>query len=208
LYQSLGAKLPAIVTLLLSISDWTVHFGIYLLIIVAAIVGGIIFYIKTPPGRLRWDRLVLKLPIVGRITLLNELARCCRTMALLINVGLAMPEILTITIQSSSNKIVVQSLTEVQRGLIRGEGISGPMSRRPVFLPLMVAMVAVGEETGKLSNTLNTVAESFEVESDDKTTAATGLIQPVLTIVIAIVVGFIALVMFSAMYSIYGQFNG
>jgi len=76
------------------------------------------------------------------------------------------------------------------------------MGKRHIFLPLMVQMVNVGEKTGNLGSTLSTVADSFEMEADDKTSAAIGLIQPALTIGIAVVVGFIAVAMLSTMYGI------
>jgi type IV pilus assembly protein PilC len=79
------------------------------------------------------------------------------------------------------------------------------MAKREIFLPLMVQMVSVGEKTGNLGNTLTTVADSYEADADDKTMAAVGLLQPALTIAMAIVVGFIAVAMISAMYGIYGQ---
>ena len=79
------------------------------------------------------------------------------------------------------------------------------MAKRELFLPLMTQMVRVGEETGNLENTLTTVADNFEVLSNDKTKAAVALIQPILTIFIGLVIGFLVLAMFSAMYSIYGQ---
>ena len=79
------------------------------------------------------------------------------------------------------------------------------MAKRKVFLPLMVQMIGVGEETGNLDTTLSTVAESYEVEADDKTKTAVGLIQPTMTIVIGLVVAFVVLALVSAMYSIYGQ---
>jgi type IV pilus assembly protein PilC len=126
-------------------------------------------------------------------------------MALLFRVGLPLPEILTLTIHGSKNKAMVEALTGVQQDLIRGEGLSKPMGRRNLFLPLMVQMVGVGEETGNLDNTLATVAESYEVEADDRTSSAVGLIQPAMIIIIALVVGFIAVSLVSAMYSIYGQ---
>ncbi len=207
LYSSMGAKLPTITTLLLNVANWFTHYGLYLLIIIGAIVGVGFAYIKTPPGKSRWHRLLLRLPVVGRIILLNELSRCCRTVSLLFTVRVPVPEIITMAIQGSSNKAVAQALTEVRQELIGGEGLSGPMARRPLFLPLMVEMVAVGESTGNLSNTLTTVAESYEAESDDRTTSAIALLQPALTISIAAVVGIIALAMISAMYGIYGQLS-
>ena len=149
----------------------------------------------------------MRLPILGRILLLGELSRSCRTMSLLFHVGLPLPEVLAMAIQGSGNKTVAEALTEVQRGLIRGEGLSKPMSKRPTFLPLMVQMANVGEETGNLDNTLATVAESYEMESDDRTNNAVELIQPVITIVIGIFMGFLAMTMVSAMYSVYGQMS-
>jgi len=79
------------------------------------------------------------------------------------------------------------------------------MAQRELFLPLMVQMVGVGEETGNLDNTLTTVAQSYEVEADDRTGAAVGLIQPAMIVVIAVVIGFVAISLLSAMYAIYGQ---
>ncbi|MCJ7791594.1 MAG: type II secretion system F family protein, partial [Dehalococcoidia bacterium] len=88
---------------------------------------------------------------------------------------------------------------------IRGEGLSKPMAKRKLFLPLMTQMVKVGEETGNLENTLTTVAENFEVEGSDKTKSAVGLITPMVTIFVGLVIGFVVIAMFSAMYSVYGQ---
>ena len=126
---------------------------------------------------------------------------------MLIKVGLPMPDIMTMCIQSSNNKIVSKALTDVRQDMIGGEGLGQPMAKRHIFLPLMVQMVAVGEKTGNLGNTLTTVADSFEIDADDKTSAAVGLLQPALTIGIALVVGFIAVAMLSTMYGIYGQFK-
>ena len=127
-------------------------------------------------------------------------------MALLLRVGLPLPEVLSMTIHGSTNKAMTESLTGVQQELIRGEGLSGPMAKRKLFLPLMTQMVKVGEETGSLDNTLTTVADSFEVEASDKTATAIALIQPMLTVLMGGLIGFIVLAMISAMYSIYGQF--
>jgi type IV pilus assembly protein PilC len=114
---------------------------------------------------------------------------------------------MTMCIQSAGNRIVSKALSDVKQEMMGGEGLGQPMAKRHIFLPLMVQMVNVGEKTGNLGSTLSTVADSFEMEADDKTSAAIGLIQPALTIGIAVVVGFIAVAMLSTMYGIYGQFN-
>jgi len=205
LYIQMGAQLPLPTRILIGLTNFANHYGLYLLLGVLIAVAVIYLYIRTPTGRYRWDKLMLNVPVIGRIVRLGELSRACRTMSMLIKIGLPLPEVLTMASSSSTNKFVVENLTGVHQELIRGEGLSQPMAKREVFLPLMTQMVKVGEETGNLDNTLTTVADNFDMESADKTKAAVALIQPIITIFIGLVVGFLVLAMFSAMYSIYGQ---
>lgn len=205
LYSKLGAELPLLTRMLIGISDWLISYGLFVLLalIAAVIVGSL--YIRTPAGKYQFDKLLLRAPIIGRITQLSELSRCCRTMSLLFRVGLPLPDVLTQAIHGTKNKVVRQSLAEVQQELIRGEGLSKPMAKRKLFLPLMVQMAGVGEETGNLDNTLATVAQTYEVEADDRTSSAVELIQPAITIAIGLAVAFLAVALVSSMYSIYSQ---
>jgi type IV pilus assembly protein PilC len=207
LYRALGADLPMTTQLLISTSEWLIDYGLFVLlgIVALAIVG--FLYIRTPAGRFHFDKLMLTAPVIGRINLLSELARCCRTIALLFRVGLPLPDVMLQAIHGTNNKVIIKALTEVQQELIRGEGLSKPMAKRSVFLPLMVQMTSVGEETGHLDTTLSTVAQTYEVEADDRTSSAVGLIQPAITVFIGLVIAFIAISLVSAMYSIYGQVN-
>jgi type IV pilus assembly protein PilC len=207
LYSQLGAKLPTPVKMLMGFTNWTNHYGLYLLLGLLVAVVVIYAYIRTPAGRYRWHALMLRMPVFGRIILLSELSRCCRTMSLLIKVGLPLPEVLAATNRGIGNKVIEESMTRVQQKLIRGEGLSKPMAAEKLILPLMSQMVGVGEETGNLENTLTTVAESLEAEANDKTNTALGLIQPVITIILGLVVGFIVLAMFSGLYSVYSQLH-
>jgi len=205
LYASFGAELPTATRALLAFTDWSQHYGLWVLLaIVAAVAVGFI-YTRTPAGKYQWGKIMLTLPRIGRINLLNELSRCCRSISLLYSSGLPLPEIMTLVIQGTNNKAMSKALTEVQQRMIAGGGLSGPMAKNKLFLPLMVQMAAVGEETGNLDNTLNTVADSYETEADDKTKAMVALITPAMTIIIGLIVGFIAVALLSAMYSIYGQ---
>jgi type IV pilus assembly protein PilC len=207
LYRSLGADLPMTTRLLISISEWLIDYGVFLLLgIVAVVIVGYL-YVRTPAGKFQLDKLLLTVPVIGRINLLSELSRCCRTIALLFKVGLPLPEVMSQAIHGTNNKVIQKALTEVQQELIRGEGLSKPMAKRTIFLPLMVQMVGVGEETGHLDTTLATVAQTYEVEADDRTGSAVGLIQPAITVIIGVVIAFIAISLVSAMYSIYGQVN-
>jgi len=208
MYKEFGVELPLITRILMAITDWASQYGIYLILGVIAVAVGVYFYIKSPRGKHWWDTTVLRLPVLGRIVHLGELSRCCRTMSLLIRIGLPLPEVMGMTIYNSNNKVVGDNLMGVQQELIRGEGLSRPMAKRELFLPLMTQMVRVGEETGHLDNTLDTVADSFEMDAGEKTRGAVALIQPVMTIIIGLLVGFVVLAMVSAMYSIYGQFSG
>jgi len=205
LYSSLGADLPLPTRILIAVMNGLQSYGLYLLIAVVTVAGLAYAYIKTPAGRYQWDQLILKLPIIGRISHLNELARCCRSMSLLFHAGVPLPEIMSLVIQGSSNKVIANALTDVQQNLLRGEGLSQPMARNPLFLPMMVQMIGVGEETGNLDVTLLSVAQSYEVEAEDKTHSLIGLIQPAVTVIIGLVVAFIAISLVSAMYSVYGQ---
>ncbi len=207
MYAQLGANPPLTTKMLLGFNDWVSQYGLYVfLIILAAAVAGYV-YIRTPAGKYQWHKLFFRFPIIGRISLLMELSRCCRIISLLFRVGLPLPEIMTMAIQGSTNLTIKEALTEVQQELIRGEGLSKPMQQNDIFLPMMVQMVGVGEETGNLDNTLATVAESYEADADDKTANAVALIQPVMTIIMGIIIAFIALSLLQAMYSVYGQFQ-
>ena len=205
LYSDLGAKMPAITKLMMDASVFlrenimTIFLGIFI------VVGLGLIYLKTPDGKYRLDAFMLRIPQLGRIKHLNELSRSCRSISLLFNAGLPLTEIMPLVIQGSNNRVMAQALYDVQVDMLKGEGLSRPMAKNHLFLPMMVQMVKVGEESGSLDSSLLAVAQNYESEAQDKTKALIALIQPIMTIVIAGIVGLIAISMISAMYSIYGQ---
>jgi len=207
LYSAFGAELPTLPRMLIGMTDWFSLYGLWLVLGIVAAIGITFVYIRTPAGKTWWHRTLLHLPVFGRINLLNQLSRACRTIALLFKVGVPLPEIMAVAIYGTTNNIVSGALTEVQQELIKGEGLSRPMARRKLFLPLMVQMAGVGEETGNLDKTLATVAQAYEAESEDKTSSAVAMIQPAMTMVIGGIVAFIAIALVQAMYSVYGQFG-
>jgi type IV pilus assembly protein PilC len=145
--------------------------------------------------------LMLRLPLIGRLNLVTELARACRSLSLLFRAGLPLPEVMTLTIQSTGNRVVARALGEVESGMLRGQGMSKPMTNKRVFLPMLVEMTKVGEETGNLDESLIMVADNYEIESDRRTQALLGMIEPVMTIIMGLGVGFLALSVFSPIYS-------
>jgi len=204
LYESFEAELPAITRALLAFTRWNQDYGLYVLIgFVIVVVTGFL-YTRTSAGSQQWARLMVSMPRIGRVNLLNELSAICRSLSLLYGSGLPLPEAMTLVVQGTSNKAVRQALQDVQQSMIAGAGLSAPMRQNKLFLPLMVQMTSVGEQTGNLDHTLNTVAESYETEADDKTKALIEMLTPTMTIIIGGIVGFIAVAMLSAMYSIYG----
>jgi len=207
LYAAFGTKLPTLPRLMMDGSAWLKHSGLYILVGAVLIGVLLLYFARTPRGKYQIDRALLHMPIIGRIANLNELSRLCRTMSLLFKVGLPLPEIMALSVQNTGNKVAAESVAGVEEDLIGGEGLSKPMAKRSFFLPLMVQMVQVGEETGNLDSTLTMVAETYEMEADDRTTAAVGRIQPIMTIVIGGMIALIAVTMVSAMFSIYGQFG-
>jgi type IV pilus assembly protein PilC len=208
LYTSLNVKLPFLAEMMLNLGDQLRVFGPYILIILVIAVAIGWAYLRTTKGRYQWDSLALKFPVVGRINHLNELARMSRNVSVLFKSGLPLTEILPIAIKSSNNKVMTQALVTIRDDMLGGEGLSRPMAKHPIFLPMMVQMVKVGEETGNLDTTLLSVAQSFETEADDRTKAMIALIQPIMTVVIALVVGLVAVSLVSAMYGMYSQFGG
>ena len=205
LYDQVGAELPAMTQAMINFGValqqyWYLPAGGFIALVIATLL-----YVRTDGGRYRWHNLQLKVPLTGRIVLLKELARSSRSLSLLYRAGLPMPEILPLLIQSTGNLVLGRSLNEINDAMLRGEGLSRPMARDRIFLPLMVQMVRVGEESGTLDKTLLAVAENYGTEAEDRTRSVIGMIQPAMTIFLGLVIGLIALSMVDAMYSVYGQ---
>ena len=201
MFKTLGGKLPLMTQILISVVGFMGNYGVYVMLAVLVIILLLYIYSKTPGGALQKDRFLLTIPVLGRLNLINTLSRICRSITILFRSGLPLPEILKLTAESSGNLVVSNALMDVEQDIIKGEGLASAMGRRPVFLPLMVEMTRVGEETGNLDNTLTIVADSFEIEAADKLQTVLGMIEPAMTIIIGLAVGFLALSIFVPIYS-------
>jgi type IV pilus assembly protein PilC len=201
MFSRLGGTLPLPTRILLGTMTFLQHYGLFLLvgIIALAIVG--FMYSRTPNGRYMRDSLILKMPVVGRLFQVTELSRACRSLAMLFRAGLPLPEVMTLTIQAANNQVVATALRQVEHGMLRGQGMSKPMSNNKVFLPMMVEMTKVGEETGNLDESLVMVADNYEIEADRRTQTLLSLIEPAMTIAMGLGVGFLALSVFMPIYS-------
>jgi len=201
MFKTLGGELPLMTVMLIGFVTFMGSYGVYVMLAVLAGCLLLYMYVRTPNGALQKDRLLLKIPVMGRLNLINTLARTCRSITILFRSGLPLPEILKLTAESSGNRVISNALMDVEQDIIKGEGLASAMGRHPEFLPLMVEMTRVGEETGNLDNTLTIVADSFEIEAADKLTTVLGMIEPAMTIIIGLAVGFLALSIFVPIYS-------
>jgi len=201
LFERMGGELPMPTKILLAITEFLPDYGLYLFLGILGLGFVLYVYTRSAAGRYYRDALLLKLPLLGRLIRLSELARCCRSIALLYRAGLPLPEVMTLTSEASSNRVVARALGEVEQDMLRGEGLAGPMRKRRVFLPLMVEMAKVGEETGSLDATLITAAENYEIEAESRTQTIISMIEPAMTVGMGLVVGFIALSVFLPLYS-------
>lgn len=201
MFSRLGGTLPLPTRILLGTMTFLQHYGLFLILGILAI--GIVgfMYGRTPNGRYMRDRIMLKVPIIGRLFQVTELARACRSLALLFKAGLPLPEVMTLTIQAANNRVVATALRQVEHGMLRGQGMAKPMSNNRVFLPMMVEMTKIGEETGSLDESLVMVAENYEIEADRRTQTLLSLIEPAMTIAMGLGVGFLALSVFLPIYS-------
>ena len=164
--------------------------------------------IKQPRGRRLLDRLLLRTPLIGPPILLSELARFSRTLSVLVGTGMSLQSIMEMVPDSTNNTYISDALKQVRDRLVLGEGVSAPMSHRvEVFPSLVVQMVAVGEESNTLDYTMGVVADFCETGADEKAGDLVGMIGPISTIGIALLVGFIALSVIMPMYTLTGALD-
>ena len=207
MFTAMNVDLPLPTKILMGISNIFSSYPLYLLGGVVVLVGLVVYLVKMPAGRRVLDRVRLVAPIIGLPTLMGELARFSRTMSVLVSAGLSLQEIMELVPHTSNNKVIRDALAQVNEGLVLGEGLSEPMSRIDIFPPLLVQMVAVGEESNTLDFTMGVVADFYETAAEDKTNAMVGMLGPISTIVIAIFVGFIAISVLMPIYTLTGAFD-
>ncbi len=139
---------------------------------------------------------MLRMPLIGKIIVLSELSRVAATISTLFRAGVPLPEVMTLASQACENRVIARALTDVRQEMLQGQGLARPMSQRPIFPSLLVQMASVGENTGNLDSTMDTVATSYGMDADEKTSAMTGLITPIFGLVLmGGLVGFLAMAM-------------
>jgi type IV pilus assembly protein PilC len=202
LFNSLGADLPWMTRLLITTTDFINSHVLYILGGLIIIIMSTFGWMRLPSAKRTMDRLMLKIPIIGSINVERNVQQFCQTASMLLKAGLHLPQVMDIAIQTTRNRIVRQSLSEVRNKLIQGQSLSQPMAENRLFPRLLVEMIVVGEKTGTIDTTLATLAEFYERRVDRRIEALTSMIEPALTLIIGAVVVFLALSMITPLYSI------
>ena len=202
LFTSLDAELPGTTRLLMAVADFTINYKFYLLGGLLILITAVFGYVRLPAGRLNLDKLLLKLPIIGTINLERNMQQFCQITSMLLKAGLRLPQIIGLATQTVGNKIIRQALTDVTAKLVQGEGLSQPMAENPLFPPLLVEMIVMGEHTGTMDNTLATLADYYEKRVDQRVGILTSMLEPLVTVFVGLVVIFIALSMITPLYSV------
>ncbi len=163
---------------------------------------GISFWKRTPKGGRVVDAIMLKMPLIGPLNKVSAVARFSRTFGTLVASGVPILQALLITRDTAGNVLVSDAITKIHDAVREGESIVTPMSASPVFPPMMISMVDVGEETGQLPDMLMKVAEVYDEEVDNKVGALTAMLEPLMIVFLAVIVGGIVLAMFMPMMEV------
>ena len=203
------AKLPLLTEIMLGISDFMVSFW-YL--IVPAFIGGIwalIHYIKTPKGRIKFHRVIIKVPAVGAIVRKVAIARFTRTFSALIGAGVAVLEALDVTSRAVGNVVYEESLREATKRVQNGEVLSRIIAERDdLYPPIVAQMLSVGEETGQTDKVLIKVADFYEEEVDTAIDGVSSIIEPVMIVAMGGVIALVAVSVMGPITSMAGQVKG
>lgn len=177
--------------------------AVLFLIILAGVITGFSFWKRTPKGARAVDAFMLKIPKLGQLNKVSSVARFARTFGTLVSSGVSILQALMITRDTAGNVIVADAVSKIHDSVREGESIVTPMSSAAnIFPPMMISMVDVGEETGQLPDMLMKVAEVYDEEVDNNITALTAMMEPLMIVFLAVVVGGIVLAMFMPMMEI------
>jgi type IV pilus assembly protein PilC len=162
---------------------------------------------RRPRSRRTIDLVMLRVPVMGPLLRFAMVERFCRILSSMLSAGVSLPESMSVAAQAMNNLVVERALDEAREGIMRGEGLAGPLSRTALFPPAATQMLKVGEDTGSMDVQLDAAARYYEREVDDKLKRLMSLFEPVILIVMGVIVGFVAIALVSAMYGIFGSYG-
>jgi len=201
MFAESGELLPPPTQMLLAVSTFTTNYWWVLAGLAGATVLGGYAFLQTDAGRGHWDRLVLRLPVLGTLILELEVGRFARLLGTLLQSGVPILVALGIVSETVTNAALAQALPMVRDGVKRGEGIAGPLKACGMFPALAVHMAMVGEEAGRLEDMLLKVADVYDLHVKTSIKRLLSLVEPALILCLGVVVGFIVVAMLLAVLS-------
>jgi type IV pilus assembly protein PilC len=205
LYEGLGVGLPFMTRVTIRASRFIGTW--WLAILIGLIASGFLLarYYKTPQGRLRIDGLLLRVPVIGMLLRKIAVARFCRTLGTLVSSGVPILDGLEITARTSGNAVVEKAIMATRKSVEQGKTIADPLKETDVFPPMVVQMVAVGEQTGALDTMLSKIADFYEDEVDEATANLLALLEPIMIVILGVVIGGIVISMYLPLFGLITQ---
>ncbi|HOO19947.1 MAG TPA: type II secretion system F family protein [Kiritimatiellia bacterium] len=203
-----GKGMPMLTQFVMNASSVMVHRLPVVVIVIVALVVIIKLLAKTAKGRYALDKFKLNAPVFGTLISKNSISRFTRTLGTLMSSGVPVLQALNIVKETVGNEVISKSVATIHDAVKEGENMAPPIASSKVFPPMVVSMVEVGEETGALPDMLNKIADSYDDDVDNAVAAMTSIIEPVLIIFLAVVVGTIVIALFLPLVSIIGGLSG
>ena len=207
LFEGLNATLPLPTRIVIWLSKQLVFAMPFLIVGAMGLSYMIRRYYQTPNGRMRIDKMLLKLPLVGVIFRKVAVARFCRTMATLLSSGVPILDGLDITAKTSGNAVIETAIKQVRSRIERGETIAQPLRATGVFPPMVAQMIGAGESTGALDTMLAKIAEFYEDEVDVAVAGLLTILEPALICVLGVIVGGIVISMYLPLFDLISQLS-
>ena len=202
-HDMLGDKpLPTITIFVINVSSAVKDHGLVLLGLIIAFVAAYKFFARTQGGRLVIDRLKLRMPLFGDLLRKTAISRFTRTLGTLVTSGVPILQALNITRETAGNTVIAKAIGQVHDSVKEGESIVQPLEASRAFPPMVVSMIDVGEETGQLPEMLLKIAEVYDDEVDNSVAGLTSMLEPIMIVFLALVVGTIVIALFLPLISI------
>jgi len=197
-----GAPLPALTQFVVTASNVLIHRAPVVVVVIIAFIIVINLIGRTKIGRYWFDVAKLKMPVIGPLVLRVGISRFTRTLGTLLNSGVQILQALNIVRDTAGNEFIARAVQSVHDSIKEGESVATPLEQSGVFPTMVVSMIAVGEETGRLPDMLIKIADTYETEVDAAVEGLTSVIEPILIIFLALIVGTIVIAMFMPMIGI------
>jgi type IV pilus assembly protein PilC len=196
MFSSAGLELPLPTRVVIGMSDFLIGYWWAILGIIAGGVFALKSYYATAAGRLQIDALMLKAPVLGDVIRKSAVSRFTRTLGTLVSSGVSILEGLEITAKTAGNQVVHNAVMESRQSIAGGETIAAPLERSKVFPPMVISMIAVGEQTGGLDEMLSKIADFYDEEVDVAVSALLSLMEPAMIVGLGVIVGGMVIAMY------------